>query len=40
MFDILIKNGLVLDGSGSAGFRADAAIEGGRIAEVGLLPAT
>ena len=38
MFDILIRSGLVVDGSGTAGFRADVAIEGGRIAEVGLLP--
>ena len=40
MFDILIKSGLVVDGSGTVGFRADVAIEGGRIAEVGLLPGT
>jgi len=39
MFEIVIKNGLVVDGSGSAGFRADVAIEGGHIAEVGLLAA-
>jgi N-acyl-D-aspartate/D-glutamate deacylase len=38
MFDILIKNGLVIDGSGKTGFRADVAITNGRIAEVGLLP--
>jgi N-acyl-D-amino-acid deacylase len=38
VFDILIRSGLVVDGSGTAGFRADVAIEGGRIAEVGLLP--
>jgi N-acyl-D-amino-acid deacylase len=40
VFDILIRSGLVLDGSGTAGFRADVAIESGRIAEVGLLPGT
>jgi len=39
MFDILIRNGLVIDGSGTAGFRADVAIKDGRIAEAGLLPA-
>jgi N-acyl-D-amino-acid deacylase len=38
MFDILIRRGLVVDGSGTAGFRADVAILDGRIAEVGLLP--
>ncbi len=37
MFDILIRSGLVVDGSGTAGFQADVAIAGGRIAEVGLL---
>jgi N-acyl-D-amino-acid deacylase len=40
MFDILIQNGLVVDGSGKAGFRADVAITNGRIVEVGLLPAS
>ena len=38
MFDILIRSGLVVDGSGTAGLRADVAILGGRIEEVGLLP--
>jgi len=37
VFDILIRSGLVVDGSGTAGFQADVAIAGGRIAEVGLL---
>ncbi len=35
MYDILIRNGLVVDGDGAAGFRGDVAIEGGRIAAVG-----
>ena len=37
MFDILIRSGLVVDGSGTAGFQADVAVEGERIAEVGPL---
>lgn len=32
MFDFLIKNGTVIDGSGSAGYRADVAITDGKIA--------
>lgn len=35
MFDIVIKNGLVVDGSGKAGFKGDVAIKDGRIAAVG-----
>ncbi len=34
MYDILLKNGLVLDGSGAPGFRADVAVENGLIAAV------
>ncbi len=36
-FDLLVKNGLVLDGSGSKAVRADVAVAGGRIARVGQL---
>jgi N-acyl-D-amino-acid deacylase len=34
-YDILIKNGLVIDGNGTPGRRADVAINGSRIAAVG-----
>ena len=34
-YDLLIKNGLVVDGSGGAGYRADVAIQDGRIAKIG-----
>ena len=37
MLDILIRNGLVVDGSGAPRFPADVAIEGDRIADVGRL---
>ena len=35
MYDILIKNGLVVDGSGAPGFLADVALKDGRIAAIG-----
>jgi N-acyl-D-amino-acid deacylase len=38
MLDILIKNGFVVDGSGSPAFPADVAIAGGRIIAVGTSP--
>jgi len=37
--DLVIRNGLVVDGSGGAPFDADVAISGGRIAQVGAVPA-
>jgi N-acyl-D-amino-acid deacylase len=38
VYDLLVRGGNVVDGSGSPWFRADVAIAGGRIAAVGLLP--
>src|SRR5580692_7412655 len=35
MFDVLIKGGTVVDGSGAPGHAADVAIQGGRIAAIG-----
>lgn len=37
-FDLLLRGGRVMDGSGNPWFRADVAIRDGRIAAVGLLP--
>ncbi len=37
MFDVLITGGRVVDGSGLPAFRADLAVEGGRVAAVGRL---
>ena len=36
-YDLLIKNGLVIDGSGRPGYRADLAITGDRIVQIGKL---
>ena len=36
-YDLFIKNGLVIDGSGRPGYRADIAIKGDRIAAIGKL---
>ncbi|MGQ9514925.1 MAG: N-acyl-D-amino-acid deacylase family protein [Thermoproteota archaeon] len=35
MYDVLLKSGIVVDGSGSEPFRADVGIEDGRIVEIG-----
>lgn len=37
VFDVLIKGGCVIDGTGNAWFKADVAVERGRISEVGRL---
>jgi N-acyl-D-aspartate/D-glutamate deacylase len=34
-YDLVIRNGVVVDGTGGAGFEADVAIAGGRIAAIG-----
>ena len=39
-YDLVIKNGRVIDGSGKARQRADVAITGGRIVKIGTIPAT
>ncbi len=36
-FDLLIRNGTIIDGSGRAGYRADVAIKGDRIGRIGKL---
>jgi N-acyl-D-amino-acid deacylase len=37
MFDIIIRNGLIVDGTGSRGYRADIGISGDKIAVIGEL---
>ena len=34
-YDIIIKNGTILDGAGKPGYRADIAVQDGKIALVG-----
>lgn len=36
-YDLVIKNGTVVDGSGAPRFRADVAVKDGKIAEIGKL---
>ena len=35
MFDLIIKNGTVIDGTGSPGIKADIAVSEGKISEIG-----
>jgi len=38
MYDLVIKNGLVIDGSGNPWFKADIAVKDGKIVEIGEVP--
>ncbi|HEV8628056.1 MAG TPA: hypothetical protein VG034_26780, partial [Acidimicrobiia bacterium] len=38
-FDTVIKNGMIVDGSGAPRYRADIAIKDGRIADIGVIDA-
>ena len=40
MYDLLITNGLIIDGTGSAPYRADVAVSQGDILAIGTLPGT
>ena len=35
MYDLIIKNGMIIDGTGSPSFHADIAIQNGKIARIG-----
>ncbi len=39
-FDVIIRDGIVIDGTGTQRYRADVGIRGGRIAKIGRLPST
>ena len=39
-YDLVIRNGTVYDGDGGAGFTADIAVQGDRIAAIGAIPGT
>ena len=39
-FDVVIKDGMVIDGTGAPRRRADIGVRGGRIAEIGLIDAS
>ena len=34
-YDLIIRNGKIIDGSGIPGFHADVAVSGGRVVEIG-----
>ena len=38
MYDILIRNGILLDGAGNEGYKADIGIKDGLIAAIGTQP--
>ncbi len=40
MYDVVIKNGLIINGCGNPWFRADIAVKDGRIAVIGEIPAS